>query len=393
MIGVEQRTGARESRPGEAIHPWWFKTARAMHELPLWTEYVLASGMVLLSLFARNALIGDREAYHLYVFFMPAILLASMVLRHGGGILAVLLSAVLIKAFYIPPLWSGWVNDPDDAVAIAVFIGSGLVTAVMGSALHRILFRLAKANDQIAAAERQNALLLDELTHRFKNDLANLTAILRLHAKEVADPQARNELIIASERVNVLSRVHERLTGSPKDTLVNVGEFLMELCRDLRVTAIGMRPVTLRTDLDSLELPFEAAISLGLIVNELVQNAIKYAFPGDSAGVIEVTLRRIGPDLRLRVSDDGIGAPVARPGGKSGLGQRVVASFAQQLGGHMEVSTDRGYEATIRFPTPRPRGFSASNPTPDPKPLITRPKQEDPSKDSQRRLAATTSPG
>jgi signal transduction histidine kinase len=237
--------------------------------------------MVLLSLFARNALIGDREAYHLYVFFMPAILLASMVLRHGGGILAVLLSAVLIKAFYIPPLWSGWVNDPDDAVAIAVFIGSGLVTAVMGSALHRILFRLAKANDQIAAAERQNALLLDELTHRFKNDLANLTAILRLHAKEVADPHARNELIIASERVNVLRRVHERLTGSPKDTLVNVGEFLMELCRDLRVTAIGMRPVTLRTDLDSLELPFEAAISLGLIVNELVQNAIKYAFPGD----------------------------------------------------------------------------------------------------------------
>ena len=92
--------------------------------------------MVLLSLFARSAVIGDREASHLYVFFMPAILLASTVLRHGGGILAVLLSAVLIKAFYIPPLWSAWVNDPDDAVAIVVFIGSGLVTAVMGSALH-----------------------------------------------------------------------------------------------------------------------------------------------------------------------------------------------------------------------------------------------------------------
>ena len=392
-MGVEQRASARELRRGEANRSWWFKTARAMHELPLWTEYVLASGMVLLSLFARNALIGDREAYHLYVFFMPAILLASMVLRHGGGILAVLLSAVLIKAFYIPPLWSAWVNDPDDAVAIAVFIASGLVTALIGSALHRMLFRLAKAYDQIAAAERQNALLLDELTHRFKNDLANLTAILQLHAKEVADPQARNELIIASERVNVLSRVHKRLTGSPKDTLVNVGEFLMELCRDLRVTAIGMRPITLRTDLDSVELPFEAAISVGLIVNELVQNAIKYAFPADGAGVIEVTLRRIGPDLRLSVSDDGIGAPVARPSGKSGLGQRMVASFAHQLGGHMEVRTDKGCEATIRFPTPRPQGFSASNPIPDPKPLIARPKKEDPSKDSEGRVAATTSPG
>ena len=148
----------------------------------------------------------------------------------------------------------------------------------------------------IAAAERQNALLLDELTHRFKNDLANLTAILRLQAKDVSDPQARSQLMIASERVGVLSRLHERLTGSPKNTEVDSREFLSEVCNDLRVSAIGARPITILTELDPVELPFEAAISVGLIVNELVQNAIKYAFPGERPGTIQVTLRQMGDE-------------------------------------------------------------------------------------------------
>ena len=177
---------------------------------------------------------------------MPAILLASTVLRHGSGIFAVLFSAILIKAFLVPPSFSPWFTDHDDAVAIAVFVVSGLVTAVMGSALHNALFGLAAAYERLAAAERQNALLLDELTHRFKNDLANLTAILRLQAKDVSDPQARSQLMIASERVGVLSRLHERLTGSPKYTEVDIREFLSEVCNDLRVSAIGARPITIR---------------------------------------------------------------------------------------------------------------------------------------------------
>ena len=142
--------------------------------------------------------------------------------------------------------------------------------------------------------------------------------------------------MIASERVGVLSRLHERLTGSPKNTEVDSREFLSEVCNDLRVSAIGARPITIRTELDPIELPFEAAISVGLIVNELVQNAIKYAFPGERPGTIQVTLRRMGDEAHLTIADDGIGnAP--RSTGSSGLGQRLAgvvrAAAGRQLGG------------------------------------------------------------
>ena len=347
----ERHASAREHLQWKAIRPWWFKIAETLHEMPFWAQSALASGMVMLSFLARHNLVADRQAY-LYVFFMPAILLASTVLRHGSGILAVVFSAILIKVFLVPPPFSPWFTDHDDAVAIAVFVVSGLVTAVMGSALHNALFGLAAAYERLAAAERQNALLLDELTHRFKNDLANLTAILRLQAKDVSDPQARSQLMIASERVGVLSRLHERLTGSPKNTEVDSREFLSEVCNDLRVSAIGARPITIRTELDPIELPFEAAISVGLIVNELVQNALKYAFPGERPGTIQVTLRQMGDEAHLTIADDGIGNS-PRSTGSSGLGQRLVASFAQQLGGSLEVRTEKGRMTIINFPAPR----------------------------------------
>jgi two-component sensor histidine kinase len=332
---------------GDAVRPWWFKIAKAIHDLPIWAHYALAAAMVVVSIVLRDALVGGREAY-LFVFFMPAILLASTMLRHASGIMVVLVSALLIKMFAISPPFSPWFANTDDLVAMTVFVASGLVAAGMGEALHNALFRLALACERIEASEIHKGLLLDEITHRFKNDLANLAGILRLQARDVSDPLARSELMIASDRVNVLSRVHQRLNGSPDDARVDVREFLSGLCNDLRVAALGTRPITLRTQLEHAELSFEAAISLGLIVNELVQNAVKYAFPDDRAGIITISLRRSGDTLRLTVADDGIGAAPASA--RSGLGQRLVTSFARQLGGTFEVRSDRGHLAAVTFP-------------------------------------------
>jgi two-component sensor histidine kinase len=259
---------------------------------------------------------------------------------------------LLIKSFLIQPPFSPWFANTDDLVAMMVFLASGLMTAVMGGALHKALFRLAAAYERIQASENQKALLLDEITHRFKNDLANLTAILRLQAKDVSDPLARRELMIASDRVNVLSRVHQRLNGSPDNTWVDVREFLSELCKDLQLATVGTRAITLRTQLEQVELSFETAISLGLIVNELVQNAVKYAFPDDRPGLIDVTLDRSGDALRLTVADHGIGTATPSSA-SSGLGQRLVASFAQQLGGTFEVRSDQGRSAVVTFPAPK----------------------------------------
>jgi two-component sensor histidine kinase len=338
---------------GDAVRPWWFTIAKTLHSLPVWAQHGLTICVVVLSFLLRDALVGGREAYP-YVFFMPAILIASTVLTHGSGVVAVVLSAILIKSLLIPLPFSPWFAQSDDLVAITVFLASGMVTALMGGALHKALFQLAGAYERIAASENQKALLHDEIIHRFKNDLANLTAILRLQAKDTSDPLARTELLIASDRVNVLSRLHQRLNGSPDHTCVDVSEFLSELCKDLRVAAVGTRPILLHTELEPAELPFEAAISVGLIVNELIQNAIKYAFPNNRAGQITVGLRRCGDRLRLTVADDGVGFTSPSPTG-SGLGQRLIGSFAQQLGGTFDVRSGQGHSAVVAFPAPSPK--------------------------------------
>jgi two-component sensor histidine kinase len=234
-------------------------------------------------------------------------------------------------------------------------VGSGLVTAVMGRALHEALFRLADANKRIAASEREKELLLHELVHRFKNDLANVTAILRLQARSVSDPSARSELMVASDRVHVLTRVHQRLTRFADATDLDMREFLEELCKDLRVSSISLRRVRLQTEVEPVRLPFPTAVTVGLIVNELVQNALKYAFPGERPGRITVRFGRSGDHFRLSVSDDGVGQakPLAE---SSGLGQRLVASFAQQLGGTYDVQVGAGRTVAITFPT-QPSGI------------------------------------
>jgi len=247
-------------------------------------------------------------------------------------------------------------------------------------ALHDAFFRLAaankglaEANARIAASEQEKNLLLHELTHRFKNDLANLTAILRLQARHVADPSARTELMAASERVQIMGRVHQHLTTSGEATVVDVGKFISELCEDCRASMIGLRPIVLGVEVEQDEIPFSQAIMLGLIINELVTNSLKYAFPEGRAGTIDIRLTPVGTEHVLTVSDDGIGKAAPFPD-STGLGQRLVHAMTKQLNGeyHAEV-TDTGRICIIRFPAasvsrtghPTPAPTSVDVPAPE----------------------------
>jgi two-component sensor histidine kinase len=124
------------------------------------------------------------------------------------------------------------------------------------------------------------------------------------------------------------------------------------LCRDLieSVQKENGTSIALKTDIASESLPVDRAIPLGLIVNELVTNAVKYAFPGEPKGTIAVTLKRFAGELRLTVADDGQGADPQRA--DSGFGGRLVDSFARQLGGQVErVSSNKGTSVCLTLPS------------------------------------------
>jgi two-component sensor histidine kinase len=312
--------------------------------------------------------VQDAPGYH-FIFFVPSVILSSLFLAQGAGIWAVLVSAALIKGVLLSPSHGMGFSRQEDFWALVVFLGTGLLTVLTSEALHDAFFRLAaankglaEANARIAASEQEKNLLLHELTHRFKNDLANLTAILRLQARSVADPFARTELMEASERVQIMGRLHQHLTPSGEATVVDAGKFISELCEDWRTSMIGLRPIVLSVDVEQDEMPFSQAIMLGLIINELVTNSLKYAFPEGRAGKIDILLTTVGTEHVLTVRDDGIGDAEPFPE-STGLGQRLVNAMTKQLNGQYHAQrTDTGRICVIRFPA-----ASASPPASQPR--------------------------
>jgi two-component sensor histidine kinase len=159
----------------------------------------------------------------------------------------------------------------------------------------------------------------------------------------------------AAERVSVMAKVQRRLVRLEGAVLADSRSFIEELCRDLESALIGLRPVRLDVEAESHPIPLTQAVSIGLIINELVVSALKYAFPEERNGRVSVTFTRRDDEYCLAVSDNGVGlsAPCesASSPSSTGLGQRLIRSFVAQLGGRHEIEArSPGTHAQVCFP-------------------------------------------
>lgn len=193
--------------------------------------------------------------------------------------------------------------------------------------------------------------------HRFKNDMTIVTALLRTQARQLKDDVARTALQNMTNRILVMSRVHERLrVGSCATSVVSTDEFIAGLCDDLKASLLDLRPITVEADLEAHTLEHERAVAVGLIINEAVTNALKYAFPNDAHGTVRVSFHRHSGEFILQVTDDGAGyAPGREPqsGGTGGMGSKLIRSMAQQLNGRLVIQPDHGAPGTtvqVSFP-------------------------------------------
>ena len=200
----------------------------------------------------------------------------------------------------------------------------------------------------------EKELLLREIHHRVKNNLQVITSLLSLQSNKVADPATRALLQESQNRVRAMAMVHETLYRSNDLRSVDCADYLRALAGPL-FQSYGLEPgaVELRIQVPAgMRISLETATPFGLIVNELISNALKHAFPGGRRGEIVVRLEPLGDSrFRLLVSDNGIGfAPDRDPHHADTLGLRLVQALAEQLDGSARMISCPGtrFEVTLR---------------------------------------------
>lgn len=208
-----------------------------------------------------------------------------------------------------------------------------------------------KRNERLQLAE----VLLREVHHRVKNNLQVITSLLKLHAEQMVDPAAQAAFRDSQDRVRSIALLHERLHKAEALGSVEIQGYAEELIQAL-LRASGRQPVAVKIEAQRIELPMDAAVPLGLILSELVSNALRHAFddPPRRPPELQVSLRPGGPgELRLEVGDNGRGLPPPEVLTASrSLGMHIVRVLSRQLDGRLELCNDGGAICRLTFPRP-----------------------------------------
>ena len=201
----------------------------------------------------------------------------------------------------------------------------------------------------------EKEILLREIHHRVKNNLQTISSLLDLQAESINEPKNLEVFRSSQSRIRSMALIHERLYKSEDLSKIKASEYINNLMDYLEGTYYSPSWNTeITTDIQNLYLDLDVAIPCGLIINELVSNSMKYAFPGSRKGNIKVSLQPdASENLVLMIKDDGIGIPLTMITLDSqSLGLQLVKLLVKQLNGKMEIDGTMGTRITIIFPKP-----------------------------------------
>lgn len=287
-------------------------------------------------------LTGDIAPYALSFL---AVVVASLLAGWRSGVLALVLGQLLTWSLLVPPVGTFVAKDAPATWAFVLATGSQAF----------ILLILSLYQREVAAArsDRENRIdflshALREIDHRTQNNFQTVLSLLLLQARQAREPAVRDALNEAADRVKAVSLAYGKLALSGEGLQsVRLQDHLQELCDRL---ASGLVPPTIRmaTDFRPVTVDYEEAICHGIIVNELVTNAVKHAFAA-GGGTIRVSAGLADGHVRVEVADDGRGIPEA--GVQNGLGTRLIEVFARRLGARLDTVSDaRGTAHRILAP-------------------------------------------
>lgn len=228
--------------------------------------------------------------------------------------------------------------------------GDGSITGIVGIASD--ITQRKRDENEIRNALREKEVLLKEVYHRVKNNLQVIQSLFYLQRRVLPEGLARNVIDDAGQRVRAMALVHEKLYQSRNLTRVSLPEYVHDLCQQLTAALRVCAPsVALAIEVDAIEVGLDVAVTLGLLLTELVSNSLKHAFPGERTGKIQVHVIRQGSGAVISVVDDGIGFPAGLdPLATSSLGLKLASSLARQLGGTLQICSEGGAQFRVDVP-------------------------------------------
>jgi two-component sensor histidine kinase len=300
------------------------------------TELAVGVGITALFVGLRIAvapLVGEVAPFALSII---AVLLAALVGGWRAGLVSMVLGSALIWYFILPVQGSFRLEDTRSGLTLAAgLLTEGVIVLALG------LYQREVRAGQLERTRRINFLghALREMDHRTKNNFQIVTSLLTLQASRSPSAEVKAALGEAAERLKAVAAVYDALAPSSQGlATVRLQDQLQEICDQIK-RGIMPEGIALSTELEPMLVPHEAAVAIGIVVNELVTNACKHAF-ADGAGAIQVRAWREDGAAYIEVEDNGRGFVAGEA--KPGLGSRLVTAFLQRMKGRSEVRSSPG---------------------------------------------------
>lgn len=207
-----------------------------------------------------------------------------------------------------------------------------------------------KISNEIVESLKEKEVMLKEIHHRVKNNLQIISSILNLQSSFVTDENTLEILQESRNRIRSMAIIHENLYRTEDFSSINFADYLMNLVTNLIASYRITDDVHLALDVDQIDLVLDQAIPCGLLVNELITNSLKYAWPNHQAGTIRMGLKEIDGEVTLTIGDNGIGLPMPFEELNSDtLGLQLVVTLVEQLDGKLIVNSENGTEYLVKF--------------------------------------------
>ncbi|MGB9201037.1 histidine kinase dimerization/phosphoacceptor domain -containing protein [Methanobacterium sp.] len=222
---------------------------------------------------------------------------------------------------------------------------------ILGSAhIAQDITELKEAEKKVQDTIKLKDLLIKETHHRVKNNLITISGLLYLQSQHIEDPEAKNVLLDSQNRARAMAIIHQKLYSQENLDCINLNYYFKQLLDEVVKTYAFDDKVKCILDIEDVALDTDTSLVLGLIVNELVSNSLKYAFTENEKGTINVSLNQNSGEFFLKISDNGntISDDIDIEN-TSSFGLTIVNLLTNQIGGSIMVKRDKGTEFTIRF--------------------------------------------